>query len=205
MKALRTSKWNLCLYLLFASGLFFGIETGIRSVVAQPYVINLFGGDVIYLAYFQSVLSVSRLLGIFAYKFKFIHYEKGALFAFVSLILFAFAELVGWKTKTPTVFLIFYSLAVFSMGWYFPIRRTVLTSFIVNPKHRATIFSLDNMVLELGSGLTCLVLGYSITHVKQDIQGYWIYGAIALLISAALFFQSTCRTHEARGDTDSDK
>lgn len=184
-------KISFPILLILTSSLFFGIESGIRNLVAQPYILDLTVNEY-FLAYFGTTLSVSRLLGIFFYKKVLRKYNKMVEFSIVSLVLFAVAEFVAYKTTSYLMFVTFYGLAIFGMGWYFPIRDLYLNS-LINNDIRATMLSVDSFVNKLFSAIVCFIIGFS--NSKIPLNNYWLIGSISLLITGA-FLQLSYIVHK---------
>jgi MFS family permease len=179
--------------LAVASILFFGIETGIRNLVNQPYVLELSRGNADYLAYFQAILAAVRILGIVFYRSLSASTKAkvGRRFLVFPLFLFAGAELFASVAGSFWSFLLVYGAAVFALGWHFPLRDAFINS-LVPEKLRATLLSLDSMVMNLGSAVVLLAL----SGTPFDLRGLWQTGGLMLVLSAvALRMSAYKRSH----------
>ncbi len=177
------------LFYLILSICFFGIEVGTRNLVYQPYVIHLSKGNEYFLAYFQAILSVSRLLGIIFYlKFRLPLEEKRNAYALIfPLLYFGVVQLISYTLNSFWVYMLIYSSAIFTLGWFFPLRDHYINS-IVNSKNRATLLSFDSMAMNALAALSLLIVsGYiDLNQVRQ----LWLVGGCSLLVSAYYLFRS---------------
>ncbi len=184
------------IYLIFASSLFFGIESGVRNLVAQPYILEL-KVDEYFLAYFGMTLSVSRLLGILFYKKFLKRFNKMVEFSVVSLLLFSVAEFVAYKTTNYLIFVSFYSLAIFAIGWYFPIRDIYINS-LLEDETRATMLSFDSFVNKLFSAVVCFGIGFA--NSNMSLNKYWLIGACSLILTG-MFLHFSYTAHKKENST----
>lgn len=175
-----------CIALFLGSSIFFGIETGIRSVIAQPYVLEL-GGGFRYLAYFQMSLAIARLAGVLLYRFRLASLGRDFQFVLLALLTFGAAEFNAALAPSFARFMGPYALAVFTLGWLFPLRLAFINQRIPD-SCRATILSADSMALKTAAGLVCFQLAGS--QIMSQLRLGWGAGAAALFLSMAFFFQS---------------
>ncbi len=185
--AFESIKKPTVFWLILAS-VFFGIESSIRNLIYQPYVISLNSGNVWYLAIFQSTLAIARLLGITFYQKKLKKFNRSIGFAVFSMIIFALAEFVAARASSFLIFVIFYSLAIFTLGWFFPIKDSHFNQNLTD-KSRATVLSIDSMTENIFSALGCFVLSGFLT--TEPINQFWNYGGIFLLGTAFSVFMSS--------------
>ena len=174
------------LWIMIAS-LFFGIESSIRNLIYQPYVIDLNKGNVWFLAVFQSTLAIARMLGIKFYQKKLMNLNRSIGLATASMIVFAVAEFVASQTNNFSVFIFFYAAAIFSLGWFFPIKDAHLNRNLADHS-RATVLSINSMIENLFSALGCLVLSLKLT--ESPLKSFWSYGGAFLLLTAFSIFMS---------------
>lgn len=178
---------NPVIFWIMVASLFFGIESSIRNLIYQPYVIDLNKGNVWFLAVFQSTLAIARMLGITFYQKKLMHLNRSIGLATVSMIVFALAEFVASQTSNFSVFIFFYAAAIFSLGWFFPIRDAHLNRNLEDHS-RATVLSVNSMIENLFSALGCLVLSLKLN--EAPLKSFWGYGGVFLLLTAFSIFMS---------------
>jgi MFS family permease len=170
------------------SGLAFGLEQGVRNAIAHPYILDLSGSDTMFLAYAQIINAIARTAGILAYKFKFQKLGLGPQFVALALAIFMVVEIIAGFTGTFWVFSLSYAIAIFAMGWYFPIRFALINNKI-DESSRATILSIDSLLTNLGASITGLILYYKAT--SANFHNFWFLGSIFLGISSLLAYLST--------------
>lgn len=168
---------------LLLCGVFFSFEAGIRNIIYQPFVLKISSGEIMYLAWFQSSLSIARLLGNLFYKKWFLGVRTPKLFAALALLLFAAGEVVAWISTSFIQFVPLYLLGVFALGWYFPIAATLFNRNVPDST-RATWLSVESLVANICAALGCLFIWGTLEG--ENIQGYWLFGSGALLV-ASLF------------------
>ncbi len=170
------------LALAVASILFFGIENGIRNLIYQPFILEISGGNKIYLAYFQAILAVLRLGGILVYmglKLAKKHRLSIPLLIF-PLLWFGISEIISARLDSFWIFVAIYGSAVFCLGWFFPLREQYFNS-IVPERLRATLISFDSMVMNLASATTLVGLYGSI---QGSVRSLWVLSGSALIVSS---------------------
>jgi len=167
-------------FLIFGS-LFFGLETGVRATIYQPYILDLNGGNVLYLAYFQATLALARIVGLLIYRYRFQKLKMGLPLCIAALVFFALAELNGGWANSYWHFLSLYGPAVVAIGWYFPIRDSFFNQHL-SETSRATLLSIDSMINKVGSGLACL--GLSFAASRANLQPEWFFAGGFLLFNA---------------------
>lgn len=196
-RSITRTLMNPIVWAILASSLFFGLEAGIRNMIYQPYVVGLNHGNLMALAFFQSTLAMSRLLGNLTYRFYLSKLNRGVGFICMALFLFAAAEGIAALTHSYVVFLFPYVAAIFSLGWYFPIRDSFLNHQI-SEQSRATLLSADSMVNSVASGVACIVLSMVISHT--NIQSFWGFGCLALSFSAISFGACSRTSRQVLGE-----
>jgi hypothetical protein len=172
---------------------FFGIENGIRNLIYQPFILEITNGNQIYLAYFQVVLALLRLGGIMVYmalKLTLKHRYSKALLV-MPLFAFGVAEIVTSQLSNFWVFVAVYGSSVFTLGWFFPLREQYLNSLIPEPS-RATLISVDSMVMNLASASTLVMLHSNVTN---QVSQLWIFAGSAALFSSMLLIASKKSRH----------
>ena len=170
------------------SVLFFGIEQATRNIVFSPYLIAVGAGDYRFIAYGQIALAVTRILGILFLNAMIgkVAARFHKLFFLAPLFLFGTAEFIASCTDNFFIFMAAYVFAVFTLGWFFPMRDEYINSII--PEHkRATLLSIDSMLLNLGSAAMLIVL--SVQKV-ENTSLLWRTGAVALAMSGVLLMMS---------------
>ncbi len=170
------------LALAVASILFFGIENGIRNLIYQPFILEISGGNKLYLAYFQAILAVLRLGGILVYmglKLAKRHRLSLPLLIF-PLLWFGISEIISAGLDSFWIFVAIYGSAVFCLGWFFPLREQYFNS-IVPERLRATLISFDSMVMNLASAATLVALYGSI---QGSVKSFWVVAGSALIFSS---------------------
>jgi len=166
---------------ILISSLFFGLEAAIRNVIYQPFVMDLKRGQLAYLAYFQTTLALARFAGGLFYKYHLIHLKRGIELSVLSLLVFAGAQFFAARVDSYLSFVMIYGPAIFTLGWYFPVRDSYLNRNIPD-SIRATALSVDSMVNKLASAAGCLILGLMVN--RASISGLWNYGAVFLVFAA---------------------
>lgn len=183
-REIRAQLLSPALLLTIMAIFFFGAEVGVRNLVNQPYVLQITGGSKGYLAFFQAILAVARLGGIFFYRWLSRRRETtvSRYFALaVPLLMFSFAQALATQVRSFWVFIAFYCAAIFAMGWYFPIRDAFINS-LVPANMRATLLSFDSMLMNLGSAIALVAVA---KHVHGDsVASLWWIGAGALVASS---------------------
>ena len=176
---------NTPLLLLLLSVLFFGFEQGIRNTIYQPFVLSLRGGNEMFLAYWQAGLAFARLAGLLFYRHLLKEKFKGYGLAAIALLGLAVTEFIaGFSTNFWLIWGLWLS-AVFAIGWFFPLKDALLNS-LASERNRATVISLDSMLFQLGSAVTCLMLWATLG--ESTFQTYWVIASLLLSISVGLFY-----------------
>jgi MFS family permease len=192
LDSLESLKTPAIFWLMMAS-VFFGIESSIRNVIYQPYVISLNAGNVWYLAIFQSTLAVSRMLGITFYQKKLSSLNKSIGFAAFSMVAFSLAEFIASQVTSFLVFVCFYAFAIFTLGWFFPIKDSHLNKHLSDTS-RATVLSMNSMAENLFSAFGCFVLSTKLSN--SALNQFWSYGGIFLLLTALAVYLSSSSKKE---------
>ena len=156
-------------------------------------MLELSYGNSNYLAYFQAILAVVRIGGIFFYRAlsSSLREKAGGHFLVFPLVLFALAELFASQAQSFWSFIPVYGLAVFALGWHFPLRDAFINSLIPESM-RATLLSFDSMVMSFGSALILLALG----GAPLNLRLLWIVGAVMLSLSSFALWRSHSRMGE---------
>ena len=173
--------------LILLSTLAFGLDHGIRNTIFQPFLMRLKGDAVIYLAYWQGGLAVSRLLGLLFFKRFLTGLGKSVPLALLAIFLFSLAELSAASATNFRFIFVVFLLAVFCLGWYFPIRDAYFSDLIPE-KSRATLMSVDSFVFQIAAGFTCLWFSFSVS--ERDFQSFWLWGSLFIAASGLLWFLS---------------
>lgn len=184
------------IYWLMIASVFFGIESSIRNLIYQPYVVSLNSGNVWYLAIFQSTLALSRMLGITFYQKKLRSLNKSVGLATLSMIVFAVAEFIAAQASNFLIFVCFYALAIFTLGWFFPIKDSHFNKHL-SDKSRATVLSMNSMTENLFSAIGCFMLSSKLTVLP--INQFWNYGGLFLLFTAGAVYMSSSKKIVAIG------
>jgi MFS family permease len=171
-------------YLILASTILWGIESGTRNIIYQPFILEMKDFNYFYLAYFQASLSVIRIVGLLVYKHAFSKLNLGAAFGTLSLVAFGISELYASVAESYWSFMLVYGVGVFCLSWFFPIKAAVINDNI-EEKNRATVLSIDGMMDSLSQAVTCLVLSGLLVG---DLQPFWKVGGVALLVCGAVFY-----------------
>jgi MFS family permease len=184
LKSIVKSIKSPILIMIFVATIFFGFEAGVRNMIYQPFILELNDGKYMYLAYFQATLALARILGILTYRYWLKRFNMGGTFVIAALVIFAIAEWIASTATNYWTFIPFYCFAIFSLGWYFPVRMSIL-NHLVQEKFRATILSVDSMLDTGMSALACLMLYFFIA--EGDIAYFWRWGSVGLMLSAISF------------------
>ena len=177
------------LILAIVSVVCFGVEIGIRNLISQPYILEITEGQVIYLAYMQVMLAVIRLLGILAYRWTGMakRVELHTLMLVLPMFWFGIAEIVTSQITNFWWFMLIYGSAIFSLGWFFPLRDEYINS-IIPEKLRATLLSFDSTAFNLSAALVLFaVAGFA---NGAGIFDLWILAGISLLFSGSILLLS---------------
>lgn len=169
------------------AALFFGLEQGVRDIVAQPYMLDLTNDELYKYAAMNNVFALFRMAGILFYRYGFSTKGKGIVFVSMSFITFAVVELLIGLTSNVTFFVVLYGLGLFTFGWQFPLRASYLNQY--SPENlRATILSTDSMLYTLASSLTSFWVSSSI--VRSELNHYWYICAGLCLVAGLSYFSS---------------
>jgi hypothetical protein len=171
-------------FLILVSTIFWGIESGTRNIIYQPFILDLKDFDYFYLAYFQASLSAIRIAGLLVYRYGFSKFNLGAAFGTFSLIAFGLSEFYASIASSYWSFMLVYGIGVFCLSWFFPIKAAFINDAI-NERNRATILSIDGMTDSLSQAATCLVLSGVLV---STVQPFWVVGGVALLLCAGAFY-----------------
>ncbi len=178
------------LFLTVLSIVLFGLETGIRSLVAQPYVLKIGSGELIYLAYMQVVFALLRMAGILLFKklsfFRSANNQRLAMVA--SLLIFGLAEILNSQIRDFWVFISIYGVAVMTLGWHFPLRDDFINS-IIPEKLRATLLSVDASAYNFASAFVLILLSQRIGD--EQLFSLWIFGGMAAIASGLVLLSAT--------------
>lgn len=175
------------IFWLIMASVFFGFETAIRDIIYQPYIIKLNHGNEWYLALFQSSLALIRLGGIKFYQRHLLRFNRPLVLATLSMLIFALAEFHAAHATNYWKFFALYGLAIFTLGWYFPIRDAQLNRNLTG-RSQATVLSFNSMAESAMAGLGCLVLAGQVELAA--IQSFWSWGGTCLLLTAGAYWLS---------------
>jgi MFS family permease len=84
-----------------------------------------------------------------------------------------------------TIFMSFYLIAIFSVGWGDPLMSSTINSMITNEKFKATYFSINNSMSAFGEAMSYLALSYSLTSDKLHLG--WQFGILGYGLSVIVF------------------
>jgi hypothetical protein len=168
---------------LFVIGIAFGLETGIRSLIVPPYVLEITDNNVFFMGVFGVILAIIRLVGIIFYKNFLAKYNNGIWFAVIALVTFGTAEIIVSNINSFWMFISVYAVGVCALGWYFPIQSAIFNE-LIEDKHRATLLSTESMLINGASAVACLLV--SGHPMDSNIGSYWLYAGYFVLIAAAI-------------------
>lgn len=95
------------------------------------------------------------------------------------------SSVVALSTQSYLVFIIFFGLAIFALGWGEPLMDSTINDKITNSKLKATYFSMNSMFTNIGEALSLLYLSFVLT--KEDMTLGWGMAAIGFLVSVVVF------------------
>ena len=173
-------------WIILLSSAFFGIESGIRNLIYQPFLLELTDGDLIHLAYFQAILATVRLLGLLVYRYGLKHLKRGPLLALFAGLAFAGGELVASLGVSYETFLVAYAIGVFCLSWFFPVRLDMLNRNIPEAG-RARVLSLDSTLEMAVQGIVCVTLAYS---TPSSFSSLWAIAAAGMVVCSGLVYFS---------------
>ena len=176
----RRFKLSIPFLIFILTGVFYGLEYGLRNLVSQVYVDRVSQGNEKIFGYFFITLSTARICGLLMFKkippkLK----ENFPVLLFVPLFVFGCAQINAGFTSSFVRFLIGYASAVFFLGIFFPIRETLLNR-LVSDKWRATALSIDSMVYLTTAGLLLLNLSGS---EALDVSKLWIVSGTSIIVA----------------------
>jgi MFS family permease len=171
--------------LLFAN-FFSGFAEGGKGIVIQPYIMAISGGFVGILTIHQLLCVVFRFSGILFYKRYLQAYAKGPQFVALSTFFMFLSSVVALSTESYLVFIIFFGLSIFALGWGEPLMDSTINDKIKNSKLKATYFSMNSMFINIGEGLSLLYLSFVLTKENMAFMG-WGIAAVGFLVSVFVF------------------
>lgn len=170
--------------LLFAN-FFYGFAEGGKGIVIQPYIMAISGGYIGILTIHQLLCVAFRFSGIMFYKKVLQRYTKGPQFVALSTFFMFLSSFIALSTQSYLVFIIFFGLAIFALGWGEPLMDSTINDKITNSKLKATYFSMNSMFTNVGEALSLLYLSFVLT--KDDMAMGWGMATIGFLVSVIVF------------------
>jgi MFS family permease len=178
---------NPLLLSLLALGFLYGIETGTRDSIMQPYVVGyLSKGNAYGMVVVQAIVAVAGIIGnrLAAFWRKNHPNSLSRIDIFMLVLpLFAMALAQFFASRVDSLFNfgVLYFLGMIGIGWFYPSQHHVLNELIPET-YRAFALSAVNMVSCLMQAMTCLFLAGFLT--EGAIGKFWLIGAAALSTGA---------------------
>jgi len=176
---------SVSFFVLLFSNFFFGFAEGSKGLVIQPYIMGISSGYVGILTIHQLLCVAFRFSGIMFYKKVLQAYAKGPQFVALSTFIMFLSSVVALSTQSYLVFIMFFGLAIFALGWGEPLMDSTINDKITNSKLKATYFSMNSMFTNVGEALSLLYLSFVLT--KEDMTLGWGMAAIGFLVSVVVF------------------
>lgn len=172
-------------FIMLGAGILYGIGEGGKSLVIQPYIMNINAGFIGILTVHQLLCVFFRISGILFYKRFFLKYAKGPHFVMLAALIMSLSQFVALSTNSYPIFITFFGLAIFALGWGQPLTDSIINSLVINQKLKATYFSIHNMFLNLGEAISYLYLSFWLSDETLNLG--WTLGAYGFLASAGFF------------------
>ena len=172
---------------VLAMGLFYGIETGNRDTIMQPYVVNFLGhGNPYGMVVIQGGVGVIGIVGnrlAAAWRRK---HQNGigrgdiALLT-LPLVVMGVAQSLAPGASTLLQFALLYFTGMICIGWFYPTQTFFLTT-LIKKEHRAFLLSGASMVECLMQAATCIFVSRRINEVP--LNEFWSIGGGACFVAA---------------------
>lgn len=188
---------RLKICVIHLSTVFIGIEIGIRSIILNPYITEVLNhGNIASLQLQGTVQAVAGITGTFFFKFinrKFFNdYQDNDIlkerlyivFIILALLTYSVLNYVSSITDQYSVFLRFSAIAIISMGWFFPLRDSLI-SLYSSGKNDTLLLGSVFSIQYIAAALTLYTLKYSGISVGE-IREYWFFASTMLIASSLI-------------------
>ena len=192
-----SSLFNPQVSILNICTIFLGIEMGIRSVILNPYIKDILNqGDLSSLQLQGVVQASAGFFGTFFFKFlsnrffnDFQSSQKSkellyTVFIVVAMLIYAGLNFTTSITHSYSVFLFFSGLAIVSMGWFFPLRDSLMGLYS-NKKNETFLLGSMFSVQYISAAITLYFLKL-IRIELGEIRIYWKYGSAMLVVASTI-------------------
>jgi len=192
-----SSLFNPQVSILNICTIFLGIEMGIRSVILNPYIKDILNqGDLSSLQLQGVVQASAGFFGTFFFKFLSNRFFKDfqssqkskellyTVFIVVAMLIYAGLNFTASITHSYSVFLFFSGLAIVSMGWFFPLRDSLMGLYS-NKKNETFLLGSMFSVQYISAAITLYFLKL-IRIELGEIRIYWKYGSAMLVVASAI-------------------
>ena len=150
----------------------------------SPRFNDLAGNQIWIVGWIWAGMSLSMMTGSYVIRY-FINRDKSyTQISIIAILLIGVPLLLSALSNIFSIVLISFLLHEVGRGMHQPIQKGYLNSFLSH-SHRATIFSFNSMIGNLGAGTGLLVLGL-IAHTIS-IQFSWIVAAILVLATIPIY------------------